>query len=272
MTVGGTCTWFLTVCLFVVCGTEADMELDSLNVDSIGVGAGLPKDFVYLSSVDSTIVQEMRYAGYHHFVGHPVNGYLAAQCILTLEAALALSRVQSYLRQLPTPYTLKVYDCYRPVRAVQHFVAWARNLTDTLMKGEFYPTEDKSQLFADGYISARSSHSRGSTMDLTIVPWPVPYEPPYVPGQPLKPCFSPLDQGRFPDNSIDCGTGFDCFSPIAWTNSTDPHVGPLQASNRLLLYRAMLDYGAFINLPVEWWHFTLANEPFPDTYFDFPVQ
>lgn len=181
------------------------------------VCAQLPDGFVYLEDIDSTIVQEIRYYGQHNFMGRNVCGYLAPRCILTAQAAVALSKVQQML--LPLSYSLKVYDCYRPVMAVENFVHWALNLSDTLMEGEFYPTIPKSQLFALGYIAYNSSHSRGSTMDLTIIPNPAPQEEQYVPGMPLVPCFAPYGV-RFNDTSIDMGTGFDCFSTLANTNNS----------------------------------------------------
>ncbi len=165
-------------------------------------------------------------------------------------------------------YSLKVYDCYRPQRAVNDFVAWAKDLGDVRMKGEFYPRVEKSRLFEDGYIAAKSGHSRGSTMDLTIVRLPARPTRPYVPGEPLVPCWAPKAE-RFPDNSVDMGTGFDCFDTLSHT--LDPRVTGVQRANRLLLKSAM-ERAGFVNLAEEWWHYTLRGEPYPDTYFDFPVR
>ncbi|WP_242545868.1 M15 family metallopeptidase [Amycolatopsis sp. MtRt-6] len=147
-------------------------------------------------------------------------------------------------------YTLKVYDCYRPQRAVDHFVRWT-----------------KVRLFADGYIAEKSGHSRGSTVDLTLVRIPPPAQRLYVPGEPLVPCFAPRDQ-RFPDNTVDMGTGYDCFDPLAHTDN--PAITGAARQHRDLLRSTMA--AGFRNLPEEWWHFTLNGEPFPDTYFDFPVS
>lgn len=138
-------------------------------------------------------------------------------CILTRDAADALHRAQQEL--LTEGYTLKVYDCYRPQRAVNDFVAWAKDLQDQRMKAEFYPRVDKSTLFADGYIAQKSGHSRGSTMDLTVVRLPAEETPHYTPGQPLTDCAAPQLE-RFPDNTIDMGTGFDCFDTLALTRWT----------------------------------------------------
>jgi len=225
-----------------------------------------PPQFVALHDVDPTIIQEIRYITPHNFTGTPVDGYRKPMCILTRPAAQALHRVQSGL--LRRGYSLKVYDCYRPQRAVNDFVAWAKDLDDQRMKAEFYPLVDKTRLFADGYIAEKSGHSRGSTMDLTVVRLPAQPTRPYRPGEPLHACYGPQDQ-RFPDNSIDMGTGFDCFDTLAHT--LDPRVQGVQLANRLLLKDAMEAQG-FTNLPEEWWHYTLNGEPFPDTYFDFPID
>lgn len=237
-----------------------------------------PADFVALRDVDPSILQEIRYASPHNFIGDPVNGYLAPSCILTREAAGALARAQrDFLEQ---GYTLKVYDCYRPQRAVAEFVSWAADLADQRMKGEFYPRVDKSVLFDEGYIAVRSGHSRGSTLDVTLVALPPVATPPYRPGQPLVDCAA-SQATRFPDNSIDMGTGFDCFDTLA--NTDDPRITGDQAKNRLLLGEGLERQG-FVNYDKEWWHFTYkpagagetdkpagAGEPYPDTYFDFPV-
>ncbi|GAA1889584.1 M15 family metallopeptidase [Streptantibioticus ferralitis] len=224
-----------------------------------------PREFVALSDVDPTILQEIRYYTPHDFMGRRVHGYRQPMCILTRTAARALHRAQLSFRKLG--YTLKVYDCYRPQRAVDDFVAWARDLDDQRMKAEFYPRVDKSVLFKDGYIAQKSGHSRGSTMDLTLVRLPARPTRPYRPGERLVPCYAPRDR-RFPDNSIDMGTGFDCFDTLAHTD--DPRVVGVQRADRQLLKHGMARAG-FVNLPTEWWHFTYQREPFPDRYFDFPV-
>ncbi|WP_330237046.1 M15 family metallopeptidase [Streptomyces sp. NBC_00566] len=224
-----------------------------------------PKDFVALSAVDSTIIQEMRYFTPHNFVGERIDGYQQPVCLLTRPAAEALHQAQR--RLLRDGYSLKVYDCYRPQRAVDHFVRWAEDLDDETMKAEFYPEVDKTRLFADGYIAEKSGHSRGSTMDLTVVELPARPTRPYVPGQPLVSCHAPKSQ-RFPDNSLDMGTGFDCFDPLAHT--LDSRIQGVQHANRLLL-KNTLEHLGFVNLAEEWWHYTYKPEPYPDTYFDFPV-
>ncbi|MQA89987.1 MAG: D-alanyl-D-alanine dipeptidase, partial [Gemmatimonas sp.] len=216
--------------------------------------------------VDSTIVVEARYYGSHNFIGRQIAGYDAPLCLLTHEAATALARVQAELR--PFGVGLKTYDCYRPQRAVDDFAAWASDTADTTMKAEFYPAVEKRNLFRDGYIAERSGHSRGSTVDLTIVPLPAPAQREYQEGEPLVDCRRPVGE-RFPDNSLDMGTGYDCFDPLSHT--ANPGIGPKARRNRLLL-KAVMERHGFSNYAQEWWHFTLADEPHPETYFDLPVR
>jgi D-alanyl-D-alanine dipeptidase len=226
----------------------------------------MPDTFVHIEEVIPNALLDIRYFGEHNFLGVNVDGYYASTCILTRQAAQALANVQKDLA--PFNMTLKIYDCYRPQQAVDHFVRWAKDIDDTKTKKEFYPTVDKRNLFRDGYIAERSGHSRGSTVDLTIVPLPAPIQPAYKAGDPLKECYLPAGV-RFADNSLDMGTGFDCFHQLSHPENKD--LGPQQRSNRLLLKTLMAKYG-FRNLPEEWWHFTLNNEPHPDTYFNFPVK
>lgn len=228
--------------------------------------AAAPVDFVALQNVDPTILQEIRYFTAHNFTGDPVEGYLAPMCILTRPAAEALARAQQEF--VERGYALKVYDCYRPQRAVDDFVAWAEDVNDRRMMAEFYPRVDKSVLFDDGYIAQRSGHSRGSTVDLTLVALPATTTWPYVPGQPLVDCTAPQSL-RFADNSIDMGTGFDCFDPLAHT--MNPLIEGDEHKNRLLLTEGLARQG-FVNYDKEWWHFTYQPEPYPDTFFDFPID
>ncbi|MGP4111484.1 M15 family metallopeptidase [Streptomyces sp. 4N509B] len=225
-----------------------------------------PEDFVVLSDVDPTILHDIRYRTAYNFIGEPIDGYRQPLCILTEDAANALVEAQEIF--LEQGYSLKVYDCYRPQRAVDQFVAWAQDLDDQRMKEDFYPRVDKSRLFADGYIAERSGHSRGSTVDLTLVELPAAEQRPYVPGEPLTDCAAPRDE-RFPDNSIDMGTGYDCFDTLSHT--LDPRIQGEQRANRLLL-RETLEAVGFVNYEHEWWHYTYQPEPYPDTYFDFPVH
>lgn len=226
---------------------------------------GLPEGFVRLAGTDPSIVQEMRYAGDHNFVGSPIDGYDAAECWVTTPTAEALSRVQA--RVVAQGYTLKIYDCYRPQRAVDEFVAWASDPADTTMQAEFYPNVPKDRIIPDGYIAPKSGHSRGSTVDLTLVPLPGTVSPTWQPGDALVACTAPYGE-RFPDTSIDMGTGFDCFDVLSHTANGD--VGATAMANRAILVDAMAAEG-FRNLPEEWWHYTLNDEPYPDTYFDVPI-
>ena len=227
---------------------------------------GLPPGFVDVEKAIPSLLLDMRYATAHNFVGEGIDGYEAAKCILTEKAARALAEVQKELKG--SSFSLKVYDCYRPQRAVDHFVRWAKDAVDTRTKKEFYPTVDKANLFRDGYIAEKSGHSRGSTVDVTIVPLPAPEEEKYSPGQPLFECYLPT-VSRFRDNGIDMGSGFDCFHEISWPLSLI--VNPEQRAARMFLKDIMEKHG-FKNYDKEWWHFTLRNEPFPDKYFDFPIR
>lgn len=226
----------------------------------------LPPDFVYLKDIAPSILQDMRYAGYHNFVGHPLPGYKKATCILTRQAAQKLKMIQEQLK--PLGYSLKVYDCYRPQKTVDFFILWSQDISQQEMKAEFYPTVNKKDVFKLGYVAAQSSHSRGSTMDLTIVKLPVQAEPAYHPHERLISCFAPYKQ-RYHDNSINMGTGYDCFDELAHPDNTS--ISPKEYLNRMFLHYWMTKYG-FVGFDTEWWHFTLQNEPYPDTYFNFNIQ
>jgi D-alanyl-D-alanine dipeptidase len=222
-----------------------------------------PASFVALDEVDPTILQDMRYRTQYNFVGRRIDGYREPVCILERRAARALKRAQARLNE--RGYTLKVYDCYRPQRAVDHFVRWAAN-GSRRMEREFYPRVDKSRLFADGYIARRSGHSRGSTVDLTLVRLPAKPQPRWSrKTYGLVPCTAPRRR-RFPDNSVNMGTSYDCFDVRSHTLNSKGRV----RSNRLLL-RDTLDAVGFDDYANEWWHFTLRDERYPDRYFDFPV-
>lgn len=230
-----------------------------------GEGAGLPEGFVYLRAVDPTIRQEVRYFGHHNFMGRPVPGYGANEIVLTREAAEALAAVQAELTA--SGYTLKVYDGYRPQRAVDAFAAWAEDPHDDAMRAEFYPEIPKDELFPRGYIAARSGHSRGSTVDLTIVALPVREQATYRVGERLVPCTAPYGV-RFDDNSIDMGTGFDCMSEMSHHGNREI---PLVAQRHREIRSGVMQKHGFVLYEQEWWHYTLADEPYPDTYFDFPI-
>lgn len=202
----------------------------------------LPDGFVHVEAIAPGINVELRYHTGYNFVGKIIDGYQANTLILTKEVALALKQVQEELEQ--QNLCLKVYDGYRPQRAVNHFIVWAKDLNDTINKHIFYPKVDKKELFKEGYIATRSGHSRGSTVDLTIID-----------GNSGKP--------------LDMGSPYDFFGHESWVDFDG--ITEKQRANRQLLQQVMLKHG-FRNYPKEWWHFTLRNEPFPETYFDFPVQ
>jgi D-alanyl-D-alanine dipeptidase len=191
------------------------------------------------------IALEIRYAGSDNFTGTPVDGYLAPKCYLLRPVAQALQRVELSLRE--RHLRLKLFDCYRPARAVRHFVRWAGDLSDQRTKPHYYPNLDKRELLGD-YIAPVSGHSRGATLDLTLLQ-----------------CDG--DDGRC--RPLDMGTGFDFFDPRAHTDSTD--VTSIQRANRLRLREAMAAQG-FRNYPLEWWHYTLVPEPTPRMLYDVPVQ
>ncbi len=234
----------------------------------------LPDGFSRLADVAPTVAQEMRYATAYNFVGERIDGYAAPACLLATVAAEALAQVAADLAA--DGLGLKVYDCYRPQTAVNHFARWARGDDDT-MKRAFYPDEPRSQLFRRGYIATRSGHSRGATVDLTLVRLPAahrivgPRAYPDPAAGPLPRCDRPLgaDDGRFPEGDLDMGTGWDCLSPLASTASRS--VSREAQRNRQTLVRAMARRG-FRNYSKEWWHFTYRPEPFPRTHFDFPVE
>jgi D-alanyl-D-alanine dipeptidase len=205
-------------------------------------GETKPAEFVDATGVVPGLVVDMRYAGPSNFVGRPIDGYEAPVCFLTRQAAEALAEAQAELKDYGLG--LKVFDCYRPERAVADFVRWAKDEADTKMKAEFYPALDKSELFAEGYIAERSGHSRGSTVDLTLVY--LPYE-----------------------SDVPMGTGFDFFSTRSWPTDA---AQPSEVRAHRLLLSSILQRHGFKPYENEWWHFTLADEPFPDTYFDFPVK
>ena len=201
----------------------------------------LPAGFVYINTIIPDITTDLKYYSKNNFVGERIAGYKEHVLISTKEVAYALREVQKDLKHFN--YGLKIFDCYRPQRAVNHFVKWAKN-NDHKMKNIHYPNVKKSNLFKEGYIASKSGHSRGSTVDLTIMD---------------------LDSG----NELDMGTIYDYFGKESWIENEQ--LNHKQKQNRLLLQSVMKKYG-FKPLKEEWWHFTLTNEPFPDKYFDFVVE
>lgn len=202
----------------------------------------VPDNFVYLHEVIPDLVQDLRYFTADNFVGERVPGYDADRLIATAETALALKRVQDDLAY--GGLALKVFDAYRPQRAVDFFVRWAQDGSDLRTKAAYYPNIAKEDIFPNGYLLERSSHSRGSTVDLTII-------------------------DATTGSELDMGTPFDFFDPLSWPASRG--VTLQQRANRMLLRAAMTRHG-FVPVDEEWWHFTLRDEPYPDTCFDFPVR
>ena len=198
--------------------------------------------FVSLREYAPEIALEIRYYTDYNFVGKRVDGYEQPEALMTIEAAKALKAANEEL--MKQGYRIKVYDAYRPQKAVNHFVRWAKDLKDTKMKKDFYPEKNKSVLFKEGYIASRSGHSRGSTVDLTIVH---------------------IDTGK----DVDMGGTFDYFGTLS--HPSYKNITKQQYDNRMLLRDAMIRHG-FKPISTEWWHFTLKNEPYPNTYFPFPVK
>ena len=197
--------------------------------------------FVSVSEAIPDVLLDVRYYSTYNFVGERIDGYEAPLVLLTREAAAALALVNADLRR--QGLRLVLYDGYRPQRAVDHFVRWAES-SDISMRPVFYPEVDKADLFTRGFIARRSGHSRGSTIDLTL-----------------------LDERS--GSLLNMGGPFDFFGELSHPDC--PHITPAQHANRWLLREAMMKHG-FKPLSTEWWHFTLEKEPYPDIYFDFPIR
>ena len=201
-----------------------------------------PSGFVLLADYAPHIIQEIRYYSTYNFIGERIDGYEEPCALLTVEAARALKAVASEL--IVQGYRLKVFDAYRPACAVKHFVLWGIEDQDVRMKPYFYPDLQKQELFAGGYIAKQSSHSRGSAVDLTLLD---------------------MKTGK----ELDMGSPFDLFSEVSHPDYRG--ITQEQYENRMLLQKIMVRNG-FQPLECEWWHFALKNEPYPDTYFAFPVS
>ena len=198
--------------------------------------------FVLLSDYVPSIIQEIRYFSTYNFVGERINGYEEPCAIISKEAARALQSAANMFNA--QGYRIKVFDAYRPARAVKHFILWGIEDLDLRMKPYFYPELQKHELFEKGYVASQSSHSRGSAIDLTLVD---------------------MSSGK----EVDMGSPFDLFSPKSHPDFMG--IDKSQYNNRMLLQKIMVENG-FEPLDCEWWHFKLKDEPFPETYFDFPVS
>jgi len=201
----------------------------------------LPSGFIYINDIDKTIQTDLRYSTKDNFTGRIVDGYKSNRAIISYDAAKSLVQVQNELRK--RNLSLKIFDAYRPQRSVNYFINWSKDLSDTINKIIYYPEINKSQLFPMGYIAERSGHSRGSTVDLTIV-------------------------NNKTNKELDMGTPYDFFGPESSTDFSN--ITDKQRSNRILLLEAMTKNG-FKNYPKEWWHYTLELEPF-NHYFNFVIE
>ena len=202
----------------------------------------LPKGFSYVSEIDATIKKELRYGTSNNFIGKPIDGYLKDSLIISTPAAKALKEIQTKL--MLSGLSLKIFDAYRPQQAVNHFVRWAKVMNDTLMKQLYYPDVQKSELFTLGFIASKSGHTRGSTVDLSIVDVKT-------------------------NKEVDMGSSYDFFGEKS--HPFYKKITEAQMKNRMLLRTIMIKNG-FIPYDNEWWHFTLKDEPYPTTYFNFLIE
>ena len=202
----------------------------------------LPKGFSYVSEIDVTIKKELRYGTSNNFIGKPIDGYLKDSLIISTPAAKALKEIQTKL--MLSGLSLKIFDAYRPQQAVDHFVRWAKVMNDTLMKQLYYPDVQKSELFTLGFIASKSGHTRGSTVDLSIVDVKT-------------------------NKEVDMGSSYDFFGEKS--HPFYKKITEAQMKNRMLLRTIMIKNG-FIPYDNEWWHFTLKDEPYPTTYFNFLIE
>ena len=229
----------------------------------------MPAGFTYLDLVSPSIQTQIRYSTDFNFVGKIVDGYMGSRVICTNELANALDEVEKEIQK--DGYHLVIYDTYRPQKAVDNFVVWGEDVADIKMKPEFYPHEKKADVFIDGYIATKSGHTRGSTVDLTII------------SKQAKLVFPPVQSHRIikrengtiaeipylNDGTVDMFSSFDLFDEVS--HGLYSAIPEEAINNRLYLKNVMEKHG-FIALTEEWWHLTLSNEPFPQTYFDFDVR
>ena len=223
----------------------------------------LPGGFIYLREIDPTIRQDIRYAGVNNFMGRPLTGYGAAECIVKPDLGLALKRVQSELA--PRNLSLKMLDCYRPARAVHDMVVWATNGRETAAERRYNPAFAKTELFRLGYIARYSGHSTGAAVDLTLVDLKADNSQAFDPDKAYADCTARA-AARAPEGSVDMGTGYDCSDPKAHTDARS--ITDSQRRWRRLLVAAMARQG-FVNYAREWWHFSLPRAGGPA--YDFPI-
>ncbi len=226
---------------------EKEVKADDTAQQPQEVPSGEPyKGFVYVKNIIPDLVEDLRYFTTNNFMGEKADGYEANHAILSKEAATALSKAADELRE--KGYVIKIYDAYRPQKAVDHFVRWSTT-DDQRNKKDYYPDLDKTSLFPT-YIAKKSGHSKGSTIDMTI-------------------CYKDTKE------EVDMGSHFDYFGPPSHPSFTGKYPGgevtKQHQQNRMMLREVMVRHG-FKPYDNEWWHFTLKNEPYPKTYFEFPVK
>ena len=232
--------WMMAAIL-IICGMTMVSCFSDTKKSAAVIATDDASQFVTITDVVPDVILEIRYFGTYNFVGTRIDGYEEPTALLTKKAADSLKAVSDDVKA--QGYRLKIYDAYRPQKGVDHFVRWAEDINDTLMKPYFYPDLDKSVLFPQDYICLKSGHTRGSTLDLTL-----------------------FDMAT--EKEVDMGGTFDWFGEESHPDYTG--ITPEQFANRMILRDAMLRHG-FKPLDSEWWHFTLRKEPYPDTYFTFPV-
>jgi D-alanyl-D-alanine dipeptidase len=237
--------------LATVCASEAS-------------GQALPGGYVYLRDVDPTIIQDIRYAGSNNFVGRPLAGYGAGECVVKRPVALALKNIQQELAK--QKLSLKMFDCYRPARAVADMVAWSRNGKETAAERRYNPAFRKADLFRLGYIATYSGHSTGKALDLTLVDLSADNSTGFDPTKSYADCTAPAE-ARAPEGSVDMGTGYDCSDVKANTRAAS--ITPAQRKWRDTLKAAMAKQG-FVNYFREWWHFSLPGAG--GQAYDFPIK
>jgi D-alanyl-D-alanine dipeptidase len=224
----------------------------------------LPGGFAYLRDIDPSILQDIRYAGSNNFVGRPLAGYQAAECVVKREVGLALRSIQQELAR--QKLSLKMMDCYRPVRAVHDMVVWSREGAEPAAQKRFNPAFNKKDLFRLGYIATHSGHSTGAALDLTLVDLTADNSARFDPDKAYADCTKPAD-ARAPEASVDMGTGYDCTDVMAHTAARS--INPVQRRWRNALVSAMAKQG-FVNYSKEWWHFSLPGAGGPA--YDFPIR
>lgn len=253
--------------LMINCLKRSVAMISGLSAIMLGVTPAqsqtLPDDFVFLRDIDPSIRQDIRYAGVNNFVGRKLSGYDSAECVVKRPVGLALQKVQREL--MAQNLSLKMLDCYRPVRASRDMVAWARDGNETPAQKRYNPSFSKADLFKLGYIAERSGHSTGAALDLTLVDLRAPASPAFDPNKAYAGCIAPEAQ-RAPEGSVDMGTGYDCSDAKAHTGSRA--ILPAQRRWRDLLTSAMGRQG-FVNYSKEWWHFSLPGTG--ARAYDFPI-